>query len=70
MSATWLPDRACISSGSLVRDIAPCSSMALPERSCKYDNIRETNYLHSELISVSQQGSAVTLLSLEMLLFG
>jgi len=70
LSATWLPDKACISSGSLVGNIAPLSSAALPGRSCKYDNIQETNYLHSELISVSQQGSAVTLLGLEMLLFG
>lgn len=37
---------------------------------CKYDNTGETNYLRLELISVSQQGSAVTPLGLEMPLFG
>lgn len=46
------------------------SGMALPERSYKADNIQETNYLRSELISVSQQGSAVTPLGLEVPLFG
>lgn len=70
LSATWLRGKARVSSRSLVGSIAPRSSAALPERCCKYDNIQETNYLHSELISVSQQGSAVTLLGLEMLLFG